>query len=117
MEATPRTDKDARSVSDEAMQRAVGALLDGQPIPDDARARLTDEEWMELARLAATASLARIVLQDPTPTQQAEEASLRRAQDRVIPHASNAPATAAPPPPAGQPGGWLGRWWRKKGNP
>jgi len=96
------------------MERVVGALLDGAPIPHDAHARLTDEERAELAGLAATAALTRTVLQTPAPPPQAEEASLRRLQDSVHTHSQAAAPSALPIPSDTAGSGWLSRWWRRR---
>lgn len=104
------------------MQRAIGALLDGQPVPDDVRASLTEDERAEAARLAATAALARAALHAPTPPPEAEAASLRRAQELVARQPDVSPPTPptdnepVPPPQQQQPGarGWLARWRRRR---
>ena len=108
MEATTTS----MTFSSDAMERVVGALLDGEPVPHDAHARLTDEERAELAGLVATASLTRTVLQATAPPPQAEEASFRRIQDSVRAQ-SHAAAPPAPPDATGH-SGWLSRWWRRQ---
>ena len=98
------------------MQRVIGALLNGEPVPEDVRASLTDEERAEAARIAATAALTQTVLQAPVPPPQAEEASLRRAQEMVSrqpvpPQIEN--QNPRQPSPQGRLSGWLARWRRK----
>ena len=98
------------------MQRVIGALLNGEPVPEDIRASLTDEERAEAARIAATAALTRTVLQAPVPPPQAEEASLRRAQEMVsrqpvLPQAEKEKTSR--PSPQARVSGWLARWRRK----
>lgn len=96
---------DEVSISD-PLRRALDALVDGQPIPDDARARLTDAEHAHLSGLVAASALTRIVLQSPVPSAPAEAASLQKAQARVA-------ARPASGPPRRE--GWFSRW-RNRGN-
>lgn len=119
MEATATDD----APLSEPLQRALDALLDGRPIPDETRARLTEAERARLSGLIATSALTRIVLQSPVPSAPAEAASLQKAQARVVARpASSAPDTAAPtgePVPAAatqqRREGWFRRW-RNRGS-
>lgn len=85
----------------EPLQRALDALVDGRPVPDEARARLTDAERAQLSGLVATSALTRIVLQSPVPPAPAEAASLQKAQARVV---------ARPASSAARREGWFSRW-------
>lgn len=106
------SDDSADPVSD-TLRRALDALMDGHPIPDDARARLSDVERAHLAGLVATTALTRSVLAVPIPPPASEEASLQRAQERVLPRPGGVSAEHGEPPPAA-PRNWLARWWRKQ---
>ena len=100
----------------EPLRRALDALLDGRPIPDDTRARLTSAERTHLSGLVATSTLARIVLQSPVPSPPAEAASLQKAQARIVARprgAGAAPAPGAPDPPQ-QRENWFRRWRRNR---
>jgi hypothetical protein len=101
----------------EPLRRALDALLDGRPIPDDTRARLTSAERAHLSGLAATSTVARIVLQSPVPSPPAEAASLQKAQARIVARpngvGAGAPAPGAPDPPQ-QRENWFRRWRRNR---
>ncbi len=94
----------------EPLRRALDALLDGRPIPDETRTRLTDAERAHLSGLAATSALTRIVLALPVSSAAAETASLQKAHAHlaVRPSAPN-PALTAPVP---QRENWFRRWRR-----
>ena len=101
----------------EPLQRALDALLDGRPIPDETRARLTDTERAHLSGLTATSALTRIVLQSPVPSAPAEAASLQKAQARVVARPTARPDSgeSAPPLPQGREG-WFSRWRNRNKN-
>lgn len=93
-----------------AMQRALDALFDDKPLPEEAPGALSPEERAEIASLAATAVLARRVLHAPQPSREAEESSLRRAERHL---GAQRPSRSAAPGP-----GFLLRLmrrWRGKG--
>ena len=77
------------------MQRVLGALLEGDPVPDGARAALSDAERAEIDALRVAAVLTRTALHRGEPAPQAEAASLRRAQGALTTHSRpKAPAPA-----------------------
>ncbi len=98
----------------EPLQRALDALVDGRPVPDETRARLTDAERAQLSGLVATSALTRIVLQSPVPSAPAEAASLQKAQARVVSQSvsNGTPDTAAAMPREG----WFRRWRNRNAN-
>ena len=101
----------------QAMQRALDALLDGRPIPEEARRALSPAERAEIASLAATAVLTRMALHAPQPSPEAEESSLRGAQRHLI-APSGTPRAASSSADAGTRPGLLDRLmrrWRGKG--
>jgi hypothetical protein len=81
-------------------------------VPDEALARLGDDERAELVGLASTALLTRAAIEGAAPPRkEAEAASLQRAQERVAtaePRKSSAAARPARPTPAGWPAGATG---------
>lgn len=83
-----------------ALQRALDALLEGKPIPEELHATLNEAERAEVAALSATAVLTRAVLHHGEPSPQAEESSLRRVQG-TVPTRPALPTEAAPPPRRG----------------
>lgn len=92
------------------MQRALDALLEGRPIPEEARGALSPAERAEIASLSAAAVLARTVLHAAQPSPEAEESSLMGAQRLV----RESPPRPAAPPHAGLLG-WLTRRRQGKG--
>jgi hypothetical protein len=99
-----------------AAQRAFDALIEGRPVPDEALARLGDDERAELVGLASTALLTRTAIEGAAPPRkEAEAASLQRAQERVAtaePRKSSGGGATGPANP-----GWLARWRdRRRGN-
>ena len=75
-----------------AMQRVRDALLEGNPVPPEAHAALTDEERAEVAGLAVTATLVYTALQTPDPPAEAEASSLKQVTEIV---AAQPPAASA----------------------
>ncbi len=96
----------------EPMRRVLDALAEGVPAPPDAQAALTEAERAEIASLARTTHLAHLTLQQPAPPNEAEQASLGRAQAAL----ENRPAPVGPkegPEPPRKRAGWLGRFFRR----
>ena len=104
----------------EAMQRVLGALLEGSPVPEGARAQLTDAERAEIDALVATAVLTRTALRSGEPPPPAEAASLRRVQSVLPPrpHPEGYRGRATPTTPGYRPAGglaaWIARWFGER---
>lgn len=92
----------------EPMGRVLDALFEGQPIPSDAQAALTEEERTEVASLARTAHLTSLTLNQPDPTDTQEQTARQKATDAL----ANLPKSG-PEKPESQ-GSWWSRWFQKK---
>ncbi len=96
----------------EAMRRVLDALLEGGPVPESARASLSEAERAELDALVATAVLTRSALHEGDPSPNAEAASLRRAQSLVA--AQGRAPRAARPAARGGIAARIARWLGKR---